>query len=105
MLYNAWVERMPADLEVASIAIDEAKAGYIQTKGVAVEDVGEVLGNLPKFFVTVVDDQRRTCMIGPNRSGRFLLVPIRQVEGADYRLISAYWLNERRGQRIYEELP
>jgi hypothetical protein len=98
------VERLPVELEVGNIAINEAKAAYIQTKSVQVDDVGEVLGNLPKFFVTIVEGRRRVAMIGPNRSGCFLLVPIRHVEGTDYRLISAYWLARDRGQKIYEEL-
>jgi hypothetical protein len=47
MLYNNHVERTPVDLDVTSIAIDEAKAAYIETKGVMVEDVAEVLGYRP----------------------------------------------------------
>jgi hypothetical protein len=97
------VERTPVNLEVGNIAIDEAKARYIETKGAQVEDVGEVLRTSPRFFVTVVEGRRRVAMIGPNRSGRFLLVPISDVERTDYRLITAYWLARGRGQKIYEE--
>jgi hypothetical protein len=98
------VERTPADLDVATIAIDEAKVAYIEAKGVTPEDVTEVLKNRPKFFVTVSERRQRPAMIGPNERGRFLLVPIQHVRGSDYRLVSAFWLNRKRGERIYEDL-
>lgn len=96
------MDRREVEIEVASIVIDERKAAYIATKGVKTTDVTEVFENQPRFFEEVKDDRSRYSMLGPNGSGRFLLVAIAHVEDAEWRLISAYWLRANRGRRLYE---
>lgn len=101
------MERRLAAISVSSIAISEAKAGYIITKGVLVADVNEVFENAPRFFLEVnAEGDSRYFFLGPNLNGRFLLVAIAPVESSEeeneWRLISAYWLRERRGRRLYE---
>jgi hypothetical protein len=90
-----------ADIDVNAIAIDEAKAEYIAKKGVFPADIQEVHGNAPKFYLR---NQAWNLynMIGPNLSGRFLVVGIQYVVNERWRVVTAYWNDDGRAQRIYE---
>jgi hypothetical protein len=41
-------------------------------------------------------------MIGPTLTGRFLVVGIMRIEGSVWRLVTAYWNDDGRAQRLYE---
>ena len=41
-------------------------------------------------------------MIGPSASGRLLVVSIQQIEGPNWRLVTAYWNSDGRARRVYE---
>ena len=91
------------DLEVTTITIDEAKERYILTKGVRFADVLEVMNNNPRFILSYNHGgNERYAMIGLNTSGRYLLTAIARVVDDEWRVVSAYWLRSRRGQRLYE---
>jgi hypothetical protein len=97
------VERAPLEIDISEMMIDEAKSAYIATKGVNFADVLEVLALRPRFFVSVTERGTRYAMLGPNRTGRFLLVAIGHVEAGVWRVITAYWLRAARGRRLYGE--
>lgn len=90
-----------ADIEVWYIQIDEDKAEYIAGKDVYPEDVQEVHDLAPRYFL------KRPAwglynMIGPNANGRLLVVSIQQIEGPNWRLVTAYWNTDGRARRLYE---
>ena len=61
-------------------------------------------GGLPLLVIAYAlgkNDPRR--VIGPNRRGRFLIVGLQQVTETQFRLVTAYWNNDGRAQRIYED--
>ena len=66
-------------------------------------EVFAVFHNRPRYFIKVTDEGTRFSMLGPNDRGRYLLVVIAQVEGDLWRVITAYWLQQRRGERLYRE--
>jgi hypothetical protein len=88
-----------ADLTVTEILITDVKDAYIGSKGVRATDVFEVHGHEPLYFVR----GSRTNMVGPNRQGRFLVVALAHVDKTVWRLITAYWNDDGRARRIYEE--
>ena len=97
------MERRPDDLDVGTITIDEAKERYILTKSVRIADGIEVIRNNPRFILSYNQHgAERYAMIGPNLSDRYLLTAIAQVVDDEWRVVSAYWLRSRRGQRLYE---
>ena len=100
------MERRQVVLIIEALQIAEGKASYIGVRGVAVREVFEVLGNAPRFFVR---QNRETgneeySMLGQTNDGRFLTVAIEEVDSSEglWRLITAYPLNARRGQRLYD---
>jgi uncharacterized DUF497 family protein len=97
------VERARIDIDIAELIIDEAKSAYIATKGVDFDDVLEVLRGSPRFFVSHAGHGPRYAMLGPNRAERFLLVAIAHVDARVWRVVTAYWLRQSRGRRLYEE--
>jgi hypothetical protein len=97
------MERRRIALDISEIDIDDAKEAYINSKGVEADDFWEVLANDPHFFLVTDASRERYNLLGPNKAGRFLLVPIAPVVGSRWRLISAYWLDRRRGQRLYDQ--
>jgi hypothetical protein len=95
------VER--AAIEVQTIAIDASKAEYIfRVHNVLPRDVDEALRNSPRYFVRSRPAGLYN-MIGPNRSGRFLVVGLAHVAGTEWRLITAYWNDDGRARRAYGE--
>lgn len=91
-----------ADIKVWAILFDDTKIDYIATKGVMPADVDEVHGNRPRYFVR--NPARNLYnMIGPNRAGRFLVAGLQQITETQFRLVTAYWNNDGRAQRIYED--
>jgi uncharacterized DUF497 family protein len=95
--------RARAEIEIASLLIDEAKEAYIGTKGVQFADILEVLAGAPRFFVSFDRRGERYAMLGPNQAGRYLLTAIANVDEGVWRVVSAYWLRANRGRRLYEE--
>jgi hypothetical protein len=96
------MNRWPADIEVAAIAIADEKADYIErAHGVTRTDVWSILSLAPRYFT---DDAGRYSMIGPSPEGRYLLVGLMPTdETTTWRLVTAYWLRSRRGRRLYGE--
>jgi hypothetical protein len=98
------MERRRIDLVVTYMQIEEAKAAYIEIeKHVTPGDVNEVLRLRPHFFIRRGDRGDEYSALGPNVAGRYLTIAMAPLgPQGDWRLISAYWLDERRGQRLYE---
>ncbi len=97
------MDRESAQIDVAAILITESKAAYIRdSHGVGADEVLEAFANQPRYFV---DERGRFAMIGPLRSGRFLLAAIAPVEaeGSLWRLITAHWLATNQARAIYGE--
>jgi hypothetical protein len=42
-------------------------------------------------------------MLGQNLQGRYLLAALAHIEGDAWRVVTAYWLRESRGRRLYRE--
>jgi hypothetical protein len=40
-------------------------------------------------------------MLGTNRTGRYLYVPVIEVSPALWRVITAFWLSKRRAEKLY----
>jgi hypothetical protein len=99
------MERRRVDLLVTDLAIDDNKASYIEVeKKVTPADVREVLGFRPRFFVRQSERGFVYAGLGPNVAGRYLTFAIEPLEGeGNWRLITAYWLRESRGRRLYKE--
>jgi hypothetical protein len=96
------VER--ADIEVATLQVDDEKATYIlYTHDVTVDAVFEVWQNAPRYFVEYNERGPRYSLLGPNRNGRFLVVAIAPVDVGVWRVVTAYWIRDARGRRRYEE--
>jgi hypothetical protein len=95
------VEQEP--IEVARLEIDEAKEAYLQAaKGVTGSDIIEVWLNVPRYFVNLGGRGAPNVMLGPNRGGRFLFVPIAPTENEGvWRVVTAYWLSRARALRLY----
>ena len=99
------MERRRIQIDVAYLEIDDAKSAYIRTeKGVAPDDVREVVGLSPRYFVRQGADGPEYSILGPNQAGRYLVIAIATMGvPGDWRLITAYWTRESRGRRLYEE--
>jgi hypothetical protein len=97
------MERRRVELVVTYLEINDEKAAYIQAeKNVTPEDVREVIGLSPRYFVRQTQSGDEYAALGPNQAGRYLTVAISPMEGeGDWRLITAYWLRESRGRRLY----
>lgn len=94
------MERRPAEIEVDAIIITDEKAAYFEAvHDVTRADVWAVLGLAPRYLV---DGQGRYSMVGRSAEGRYLMVGLvpTSEEGA-WRLVTAYWLRESRGRRLY----
>jgi hypothetical protein len=104
MYYNAGMERRRADLVVTDLAISQDKAAYVLSeKRVSEDDMREVLALSQRFFVRQGEAGPEYSALGPSLSGRYLTIAIAPLEEEGYwRLITAYWLDERRGRRLYE---
>jgi hypothetical protein len=98
------MERRRVDLVVVYLEIDDGKAAYIaREKHVTTDDVHEVLGLKPHFFVRRGERGDEYSALGPNAGGRYLTIAMAPLgPHGDWRLISAYWLDGRRGRRLYE---
>ena len=101
------METHRVDLEVEEINISEGKAAYIAERGIRPADVFQVLWNTevePHFFerYNSEKDKLEYSMLGCVRSGRFLRVAIEHVDGAEWRLVTAFWMSSNRGERDYE---
>jgi hypothetical protein len=92
------------ELDIASLDISDEKAAYIDTvKGVSPADVYEVLSYRPRMFMNRTERGDRYAVLGPNRRGRYLTIAIAATDiDGNWRLITAYWLRESRGRRLYE---
>jgi hypothetical protein len=90
-------------LEVTALGLDEIKEAYLEAaKGVTGRDIIEVWLNTPRYFANLTGRGAPNVMLGPNRAGRFLFVPIAPVDRAGtWRVITAYWLNRARALRLY----
>jgi hypothetical protein len=96
---------------VASEAInfrwDYGEAGnvvHIAAHGMAIDDVLEVYANAPRFFEGNRRARASHMMIGPNLRGRYLQVALdRTFEAKVWYVVTAHWLERRRGQRLYEQ--
>lgn len=103
LFYNDEVERRRIELEIAELQVDERKERYLQAqKRVEYLDILEGLFNAPRFFRLTSGGRTRFNMLGPNRGGRYLLTAIANVEDTRWRVVTAHWLDERRGKRDYE---
>ncbi len=90
------------ELEVAELTADDRKRAYLLTKGVSFVDVLEVFLGHPRYFHSRSVSGERFAILGPNKGGRFLLVPILPGDSHGvWRVVTAYWLNERRARRFY----
>jgi hypothetical protein len=98
------MERRRVEIVVTDLAIAADKAAYIAVeKKVSENDVREVLALRPRFFVREGTGGPEYSVLGPNLAGRYLTIAIAPLEEeGDWRLLTAYWLDERRGRRLYE---
>ena len=91
-----------ADLEVLTVAADDRKRAYLAAKGVDFADVVEVFQHRPRFYRSTNERGERFAILGPNLAGRFLLTAVAETEiPGEWRVITAYWLAERRARRYY----
>jgi hypothetical protein len=98
------VERQRVEIEVTELTVDDAKAAYIERQhNVTAADVSQVMEGVPHFFLRRGRRGDEYSVLGLNRAGRYLVIAIAQVHGGEWRLVTAYWLNERRGRRLYDE--
>jgi hypothetical protein len=94
------------EINVEVLTIEDAKVGWLARRNITPEHVFEVLynsSNPPHFFVRTNPENAKLeyAMVGRVDSGRYLIIPIEQVEGALWRVISGNWLASRRGERRY----
>lgn len=95
-----------AEISVELLSLDDAKIGWLARREITPEHVFEVLYNEvnpPHYFVRTNPEsgKQEYSMVGRIDSGRYLIVPIEQVEGEHWRVISGNWLNSKRGERRY----
>jgi hypothetical protein len=98
------VERRRIELEITELTIDEAKEQYLARleKQVTLDDILEVLSNEPHFFALEERGRTRYNLLGPNNAGRFLLTAVARLEGTRWRVVTAHWMDARRGKRDYD---
>ncbi len=95
-------------LDVDEIVIDEGKAAYIAQRKITEAHVFQVLWNpdfAPHFYERYNAQKQKYeyAMLGRTSGGRFLRIAIELVEDATWRLITAYWRDDREGLRQYEQ--
>ena len=96
-------EERSDDLEIEVFLWDYSTDGnveHIADHGVTPLDVQEVRDHQPHFFVAR-PEHFGYVMLGPNRAGRYLYVPMIEVSPGLWRVITAYWLSNRRAERLY----
>ena len=84
---------------------DDGNVDHIARHGVYPEDVNELKNNAPRFGLNTPDKSATHVMIGPNLAGRYLHVAIVEtLRPGTWFVVTANWLNRRRGERLYSQL-
>lgn len=96
------------EIEVVRFEWDWDEGGnvdHIADHDVLPEDVNEVKDNHPRFGLNPPEQSATHIMIGPNLEGRYLHVAMVSThrEGIWF-VVTANWLNEQRGKRLYDRL-
>jgi hypothetical protein len=100
------VNSQRAEINVGLLSLDDGKIGWLARREITPEHVLEVFYNRatpPHYFVRTNPEngKQEYSMVGRIDTGRYLIVPIEQVEGAHWRVISGNWLESKRGERRY----
>jgi hypothetical protein len=80
---------------------EDGNVDHIARHTVQPEDVEEVAANVPRFFAPRDPGRDGFVMVGPNLTGRYLLVAIIETPEGDWYPVTAHWLDRRRGERNY----
>lgn len=78
---------------------------HIQRHNVRPGDVEDVAANEPHYYLNLPGKSATHIMVGPNRTGRFLLVAMsRSGSETSWYVITAVWLERNRGARFYNRV-
>lgn len=89
---------------MGELLIEDEKAEYLlHEHHVRPNEIVEVLENEPRYFLRSAERELYT-MVGQTSAGRWMVVSIQPFRESAFRVVTAYWNNDGRAEKLWRQL-